>query len=86
MKHPPAVAEASFHRWIEAPGPAIVRSWQPGDRIRLPGGTKSLQDLFTDRKVPREQRPRVPVVEADGQVVCVGDLVLAAGFSARKLT
>ena len=53
--------------------PATVRSWQPGDRIRTPGGTKSLQDLFTDRKVPREERPRVPVVEADGEVVYLFD-------------
>ena len=28
------------------------------------GGTKSLQDLFTDRKVPRELRRTLPVVEA----------------------
>jgi tRNA(Ile)-lysidine synthase len=78
---------ARFGQWqVEAPGPATIRSWQPGDRVRTPGGTKSLQDLFTDRKIPREQRSQVPVVEADGEVVCVGDLACAAGFSARKLT
>jgi tRNA(Ile)-lysidine synthase len=78
---------ARFGEWeIDAPAPATVRSWQPGDRVRTPGGTKSLQDLFTDRKVPREERPHVPVVEAGGEVVCVGDLVVAAGFRARRLT
>jgi tRNA(Ile)-lysidine synthase len=63
-----------------------VRSWQPGDRIRTSGGTKSLQDLFTDRKVPREQRALVPVIEAGGEVRCVGDLAHEEGFSARRLT
>ncbi len=35
-----------------------VRAWRPGDRMRPAGlgGTKSLQDLFTDRKVPRARR------------------------------
>jgi tRNA(Ile)-lysidine synthase len=76
-----------FGTWeVHLPSPAVVRSWQPGDRIRTPGGTKSLQDLFTDRKVPRAERARVPVVEAGGEVVCVGDLVGAGGFSARRLT
>jgi tRNA(Ile)-lysidine synthase len=75
-----------FGSWlVHLPSPAVVRSWQPGDRIKTTGGTKSLQDLFTDRKVPREQRRQVPVVERDGEVVCVGDLVGTDGFAARRL-
>jgi tRNA(Ile)-lysidine synthase len=67
-----------FGEWeVEAAAPVTVRSWQPGDRIRTAGGTKSLQDLFTDRKVPRAERARVPVVEVDGEVKCVGDLAVA---------
>jgi tRNA(Ile)-lysidine synthase len=48
----------------------IVRTWRPGDRIALPGlgGHKKLSDLFIDRKVPRAQRPMVPVLVA-GDVV-----------------
>src|SRR3954451_24279154 len=75
-----------FGSWeLHAPGPAVIRSWQSGDRIRMPGGTKKLQDLFTDRKIPREERARVPVVEVGGEVVCVGDLVETDGFSARRV-
>lgn len=82
-----AAGSVRFGEWeVEASTPARVRSWKPGDRIRTPGGTKSLQDLFTDRKVPREERPRVPVVEAGGEVVCVGDLAFTKGFSARRLS
>jgi tRNA(Ile)-lysidine synthase len=76
-----------FGDWeVESGTSVTVRSWRPGDRIRTAGGTKSLQDLFTDRKVPREERRRVPVVEADGEVVCVGDLTRAEGIIARRLT
>jgi tRNA(Ile)-lysidine synthase len=75
-----------FGDWeVQAEGPATVRSWRPGDKIRTKAGTKSLQDLFTDRKVPREERARVPVVEVAGEVKCVGDLVGAEGFRARRL-
>jgi tRNA(Ile)-lysidine synthase len=77
---------ARFGDWeVEVEAAATVRSWQPGDRIRTPGGTKKLQDLFTDLKIPRAERSRVPVVEHAGEVVCVGDLATTEGFSARKL-
>ena len=42
----------------DALAPALeVRAWRPGDRMRPLGlgGSSSLQDLFTDRKVPRER-------------------------------
>jgi tRNA(Ile)-lysidine synthase len=44
--------------------PLTVRSRQPGDALRPCGlgGRKKLQDLFVDRKVPRAERDRVPVV------------------------
>jgi tRNA(Ile)-lysidine synthase len=80
-------ATVRFGDWqVQVSLPSVVRSWRPGDRIRTPGGTKSLQDLFTDRKVPREERSRVPVVEAGGEVRCVGDLAHEEGFSARRVT
>ncbi|MBU1695142.1 MAG: tRNA lysidine(34) synthetase TilS, partial [Verrucomicrobia bacterium] len=50
-----------------------ARSWRPGDRIRPLGlnGSKKIQDLFTDLKVPKEQRARVPVIECRGEIVWV---------------
>jgi tRNA(Ile)-lysidine synthase len=52
---------------------ATVRPWADGDRMRPAGlgGTKTLQDLFTDRKVPRELRRTLPVVEAGGVILWV---------------
>jgi len=65
-------------------GPAVtVRSWRDGDRMRPLGlgGTKSLQDLFTDRKVPRALRRMLPVVEADGQIVWVAGVAVDERFA-----
>ena len=58
---------------------ATVRSWAEGDRMRPAGlgGTKTLQDLFTDRKVPRALRHRLPVVEAGGEIVWVAGVATA---------
>ena len=43
-----------------------VRAWRPGDRIQPLGmrGRKKLQDLFTDLRVPRRWRGRVPLFES----------------------
>jgi tRNA(Ile)-lysidine synthase len=48
-----------------------VRPWRPGDRL----SSKTLQDLFTDRKVPREQRHQLPVVVSGGEVAWAIDIV-----------
>jgi tRNA(Ile)-lysidine synthase len=56
-----------------------VRAWRDGDSMRPAGlgGSKSLQDLFTDRKVPRALRRTLPVVEANGQIVWVAGVAVA---------
>ena len=45
-------------------GPLRVCPWQAGDRIQPLGmeGTRKLQDVFTDARVPREHRPVWPVL------------------------
>lgn len=51
--------------------PLKVRTFQPGDRFRPLGGpgSKKLQDFFTDAKVPRTARRRVPLV-CDREKIC----------------
>ena len=55
--------------------PLVVRSWRFGDRYRPPGlggRSRKLQDLFVDRKVPRADRTRVPIVlDAADRVIWV---------------
>jgi tRNA(Ile)-lysidine synthase len=45
-------------------------------------GSKKLQDVFTDNKVPREDRERIPVVECDGKIVWVAGLAIGEDFRA----
>jgi tRNA(Ile)-lysidine synthase len=77
----------------EALGSSVtVRGWRDGDRMRPLGlgGTKSLQDLFTDRKVPRALRRSLPIVEAAGEIawvagVAVGERFVATGDSGPRV-
>ena len=61
-----------------------VRSWREGDRMRPAGlgGTKTLQDLFTDRKIPRALRRSLPVVEAAGEIAWVAGVAVDERFAA----
>ena len=63
-----------------------VRAWRPGDRMRPAGlgGTKSLQDLFTDRKVPRARRHTLPVVVSDGEIAWVPGVATGERFRATE--
>jgi len=63
----------------------VVRSWKPGDRIRPSGmrGSRKLQDIFTDNKLPRDERRRVPVLEADGEIVWVAGFRPAEGWQGK---
>jgi len=60
----------------------LVRTWRPGDRMAPLGlgGTKSLQDLFTARRVPRLERAGVPVVEAGGEIAWVPGVATSERF------
>jgi tRNA(Ile)-lysidine synthase len=89
------VAHAAGGGYLPARGDALlapdalgeqltVRAWRHGDRMRPAGldGSKTLQDLFTDNKIPREERERVPVIEADGEIAWVAGLAIGERFRA----
>lgn len=60
--------------------PFVVRSRRAGDRLRPLGapGRRKIQDLLVDRKVPRDERDRVPIVEdTTGRIVWVAGLAIA---------
>jgi tRNA(Ile)-lysidine synthase len=65
-----------------------VRSWAEGDRMRPLGldGTKSLQDLFVDRKVPRSLRTGLPVVESGGEIAWVAGVAISDAFKVTEGT
>jgi tRNA(Ile)-lysidine synthase len=66
----------------------LVRTWRPGDRMAPLGlaGTKSLQDLFTARRVARARRATVPVVECAGEIVWVAGVATSERFKVTAKT
>lgn len=50
------------HFTVYPNGNIHIRSRQPGDAIRLQGGTKSLKALMIDKKIPANLRDKIPVV------------------------
>jgi tRNA(Ile)-lysidine synthase len=70
-------------------GPLVVRAWKPGDALHVLGlsGRKKVQDLFVDRKVPRERRHMVPVVaHPDGRIAWVAGHALGEPFRVSEAT
>ena len=62
------------------PGGLVLRSPAPGDRVRLlAGGTRKLQDVLVDAKVPRETRALLPVLAAGAEILWVPGLARGAG-------
>lgn len=62
-----------------------IRVWRSGDRMRPLGssGSKSLQDLLTDRKIPREARRCLPVVVSDGEIAWIPGVATGHAFRVR---
>jgi tRNA(Ile)-lysidine synthase len=63
-------------------GGLAVRNRRPGDRLKpSPAGHRKLQDLLVDRKVPRAERDRIPVVvDLNGRIVWVVGHAIDTGF------
>ncbi len=61
-----------------------IRAWRAGDRMRPAGGrgTRKLQDLFADAKLPRAERHRIPVLVADDQPIWLPGFRIADGWRA----
>ncbi|MCX7983044.1 MAG: tRNA lysidine(34) synthetase TilS [Syntrophales bacterium] len=59
--------------------PLKVRSWQPGDRIVPLGlkGSRKVQDIMGEMKVPRAKRKLIPIIEDDGGILWIGGLKVA---------
>lgn len=51
--------------------PVFVRPRRIGDRIALPGGSRTLKKWMIDRKIPAAQRGRIPVIADSRGVIAV---------------
>ncbi len=84
----PEPREGVLDRAALGAGPLLVRPWRSGDRIAPVGlgGSKTLQDLFTARRVPRAQRGALPVVVAGEEIAWVPGVATAARFGVTART
>lgn len=48
-----------------------IRTRMEGDRIKTAIGTKKLQDVFTDAKIPKSERDKWPVIVSGSEVIWV---------------
>lgn len=62
-----------------------VRSWRPGDRIQPLGmdGSRKLQDIFVDAKVPRDRRMTIPVFECRGEIIWIPGYRVARNWAVK---
>jgi tRNA(Ile)-lysidine synthase len=64
---------ATFDAECLGGGTLTVRAWRAGDRMRPLGlgGSKSVADLFSDRRIPRAQRTTIPLVLRAEEIVWI---------------
>lgn len=75
---------------LSLPSAALyVRSVQKGDKISPLGlkGTKKLQDIFTDKKIPKENRTKIPIFATKKEIIAIGALnIINEEYKITKLT
>ena len=67
----------------------LLRHWRPGDRFRPIGmaGNVKLQDIFSNLRIPREQRHRLVVaVSESGEIVWVQGVRISEQFKLTMVT
>jgi tRNA(Ile)-lysidine synthase len=83
----PRDAERAVFDADRLPSRLLVRPRRRGDRLSaFGGGERRLKSLLIDAKIPRWERGRVPVVEADGEIVWVAGLRRAAAAPVTPTT
>ena len=70
----PRVTERVGFDAASLPSRLTVRARRPGDRFSPFGGDgeRRLKSFLIDQKIPRWERGRLPLVEADGRILWVG--------------
>lgn len=66
-----------------------VRSWKNGDKIRPLGlnGSKKIQDIFVDKKIPQDQRKKIPIfVLTNGKILAIDNFMIHDEFKITTRT
>ena len=79
-------ANASFCAKKINPKNLKVRNVLPGDRFKPLGmkGSRKIQDIFVDKKVPRLKRSSVPIVLNENEIIWIPGYCIAEGFEVRN--
>jgi len=79
-------AEASVDAEMVGNAPITVRCFEPGDRMEPWGmeGSRKLQDIFTDQKIPRAQRSSIPVVVCRGEIIWIPGYRIARSWAVKS--
>lgn len=66
----------------------VVRSWREGDRMKPYGlrGSKKLQDIFVDAKIPRDTRHTIPVFECRKEIIWIPGYRIARDWALSSET
>lgn len=65
--------------------PITIRCKSDGDRIKMPGGSKKVKDLFIDKKIPKELRDSTPIIiDGDGDIIWVYNVGKSSKISDYK--
>jgi len=69
-------------------GALTIRARRPGDRFQAVGapGRAKVQDIFTNWKVPRAERDRIPLALAGREIVWIPGYAVAAAWAIRPDT
>lgn len=70
---------------VDTVGELTLRSRKTGDAMKLPGGTKTLKNLFVDRKIPASQRQEIPVLADEAGVLAVYGIGVNRNRAAKTL-
>ncbi|MBI2464002.1 tRNA lysidine(34) synthetase TilS [Candidatus Peregrinibacteria bacterium] len=66
-----------------------IRSWKPGDKIKPLGltGSKKIQNIFVDKKIPRNQRKKIPIfISASEKIIAIGNFMIHDEFKITPKT
>lgn len=85
-----ATANAQRQAFLDGaavPDGVVIRTRHPGDRMRIAGvGSKKLQDVLIDAKVPRRRRERLPLLACGGDILWVPGIRVAESVAITPST
>jgi tRNA(Ile)-lysidine synthetase-like protein len=78
-------ARASLVLAAGKPPVVFVRSWRPGDKVAPFGmkGTKKIQDILVDAKIPQSERRGLPLFESGGEIIWLPGYRIAAPWAVK---